>query len=147
MNNLATIYDQDFYLWLSQNTELLREGRIAEIDIENIAEELDAMGKSQHRELVSRLRVLFARLLKWQFEPDHRSGSWKGTIVEQRYQIEQLLEMSPSLKHKMDQKIPKAYKKAVEYAAAETGIPESVFPKTCPYALEKALDKDFYPDV
>jgi len=147
MNNLATVYEQDFCLWLSQNTELLREGRVAEIDIENIAEELDAMGKSQHRELVNRLRVLFAHLLKWQFQPDHRSNSWKGTIVEQRYQIEQLLEMSPSLKHKIDQKIPKAYPKAVGYAAAETGISKSVFPKTCPYALEDALDEDFYPDA
>jgi hypothetical protein len=147
MNNLATVYEQDLCLWLSQNTELLREGRVAEIDIENIAEELDAMGKSQHRELMNRLRVLLAHLLKWQFQPDHRSNSWKVTIVEQRYQIEQLLEMSPSLKHKIDQKIPKAYSKAVGYAAAETGIPKSVFPKTCPYALEKALDENFYPDA
>ncbi|QTA88855.1 DUF29 domain-containing protein [Desulfonema magnum] len=147
MNNLAAVYDQDFYLWLCQNTELLREGRIEEIDIENIAEELDAMGKSQHRELLSRLRVLFAHLLKWQFQPDHRSGSWKGTILEQRYQIEQLLEMSPSLKHKMEQKISKAYNKAVGYAAAETGISKSVFPKTCPYVLEEALDEDFYPEA
>jgi len=92
-DNLATVYDQDFYLWLWQNTELLREGRVAEIDIENIAEELDALCKSQHRELASRLKILFAHFLKWQFQPDHRSGSWKGTIVEQRYQIEQLLEM------------------------------------------------------
>ncbi len=147
MNNLATVYEQDFYLWLCKNTELLRQGRVAEIDIENIAEELDAMGKSQHRELVSRLKILFAHLLKWQFEPEHRSGSWKGTIVEQRHQIEQLLEMSPSLKHQIDQKIPKAYDKAVEYASAETGISESVFPQTCPYALEEALNKDFYPEA
>ena len=111
MNNLATVYDQDFYLWLSQNTELLREGRVTEIDTENIAEELDALCKSQHRELVSRLKILFAHLLKWQFQSELRSGSWKGTIVEQRHQIEQLLEMSPSLRHQMDRKVPKAYKK------------------------------------
>ncbi len=146
MNNLATVYEQDFYLWLCQNTELLRQGRVAEIDMGNIAEELDVMGKSQHRELVSRLKILFAHLLKWQYQPDHRSGSWKGTIVEQRHQIEQLLQMSPSLNHQIDQKVPKVYKKAVEYAAAETGISESVFPKTCPYTLEEALGRNFYPE-
>ncbi|QTA89542.1 DUF29 domain-containing protein [Desulfonema magnum] len=146
MSNLKTVYEQDFHLWLCHNVQLLRERKISEIDIENIAEELDAMGKTQHRELVSRLKILFARLLKWQFEPEHRSGSWKRTIVEQRHQIEQLLEMSPSLNHQIDQKIPKAYKKAVEYAAAETGISESVFPRNCPYPLEDALNKDFYPE-
>lgn len=147
MNNLASVYEQDFHMWISHNVELLRKGSVSEIDVENIAEELDAMGKNQHRELASRLRILIAHLLKWQFEPEYRSGSWKGTIIEQRHQIEQLLEMSPSLKHQIDQKMLKAYIKAVEYATAETGISESVFPQTCPYAFEEALDKDFYPEA
>ncbi|MDM8550954.1 DUF29 domain-containing protein [Desulfobacterales bacterium HSG2] len=137
MSNLATVYEQDFCLWLCQNTKLLR---VAEIDMENIAKELDAMDKSQHCELTSRLKILFAHLLRWQFQAAHRSFAWKTNIVEQRHQIGQLLEMSPSLKHQID---PKAYRKAVEYAATMTGMPESVFPKSCPYSLEEALDKDF----
>jgi len=84
--------------------------------------------------------------LKWQFQADHRSSSWKGTIVEQRQQIRQLLETSPSLKHRLEDKVAKAYENAVEYAAAETGIPESYFPQTCQYPLEQALDKSFYPE-
>ncbi len=146
MENLANTYEQDFYLWICRNVDLLRQGRVTEIDAENIMEELDAMGKNQHRELVSRLKILFAHLLKWQFEPDYRSKSWKRTILEQRQQIRQLLETSPSLKHQMDEKMKKAYANAVEYAALETGIPVSDFPGTCPYSFDEVFDKNFYPE-
>ncbi|QTA86837.1 DUF29 domain-containing protein [Desulfonema magnum] len=140
------IYEHDFCAWLDRNAGLLREGKLSEIDVENIAEELETMGKSQHRELVSRLKILFAHLLKWQFEPRYRSKSWKGTIIEQRQQIRGLLETSPSLKHGIDEKLTRAYADAVEYAANETGIPEADFPEICPYSLEQGLDKNFYPD-
>jgi len=146
MNDLAIEYQQDFYSWICRNIKLLRDGRLSEIDVENIAEELDGMSKSQQRELISRLKILFAHLLKWQFQPDRRSNSWKGTILEQRSQIRQLLKISPSLKYQMDEKIADAYTDAVEYAALETGIPQSDFPQICPYFFEQALDKNFYPD-
>jgi len=146
MNELAIEYEQDFYSWLCHNISLLREGRLSEADVENIAEELDGMSKSQQRELISRLKILFAHLLKWQFQPDRRSNSWKGTIVEQRSQIRQLLKISPSLKNRIDEKIVDAYTDAVEYASLETGIPQSDFPQTCPYFFEQAVDKNFYPD-
>lgn len=147
MNELAIEYEQDFYSWLCHNVRLLREGRLSEADVENIAEELDGMSKSQQRELISRLKILFAHLLKWQFQPDRRSSSWKGTIVEQRSQIRQLLKISPSLKNRVNEKIADAYEDAVEYASLETGIPESDFPKACPYIFDQALDKNFYPDI
>jgi len=146
MNDLTIEYQEDFYSWLCHNIRLLREGRLSEADVENIAEELDGMSKSQQRELISRLKILFAHLLKWQFQPDRRSNSWKGTIIEQRSQIRQLLKISPSLKNRIDEKISDAYEDAVEYASLETGIPESDFPQTCPYFFEQAMDKNFYPD-
>lgn len=120
--NPESVYEQDFDLWISHNVRLLKEGRLSEIDARNIAEELEDMGKSQHRELLSRLEILFAHLLKWQFQPDHRSRSWKAGIVEQRHRIKGLLKTSPSLKHQMEKKVAEAYPDAVEYAAAETGI-------------------------
>lgn len=123
MNELAIEYEQDFYSWLCHNISLLREGRLSEADVENIAEELDGMSKSQQCELISRLKILFTHLLKWQFQPDRRSNSWKGTIIEQRSQIRQLLKISPSLKHQIDEKIADAVTDAVEYASLETGIP------------------------
>lgn len=146
MSNLAIEYENDFCAWLERNAGLLRQGRVTEIDTENIAEELETMGKSQHREMINRLKILFAHLLKWEFEADHRSKSWKRTIVEQRQQISQLLENSPSLKHGIDEKVKKAYANAVEYAALETGIPQADFPRICPYSVKQALDSDFYPD-
>jgi len=145
MNNLAVHYEEDFYSWLCMNVELLRQGRLSEIDVENIAEELDGMSKSQQRELISRLKVLLVHLLKWQFQPDHRSGSWKGSIVEQRQQIKKLFKISPSLKRNINDNIAESYNDAVEYASIETGIPESDFPQTCPYSFEQILDKIFYP--
>ncbi len=91
MNDLAMEYQQDFYSWLCHNVRLLREGRLSDADIENIAEKLDGMSKSQQRELVRRWKILLTHLLKWQFQPDRRSKSRKGTIMEQRSQIKQLL--------------------------------------------------------
>jgi len=146
MNNLAIQYEQDFYLWLCNNIELLKQGRLSEIDAENIAEELEGMSKNQKREIINRLKILFAHLLKWQFQPDRRSNSWKGTIVEQRNQISKLFKESPSLKYQIDKKITDAYTEAREYASFETGILESDFPSESPYSLIQALDKNFYPD-
>jgi len=145
MKNLSIEYDRDFCHWLEQNVALLRAGKLSEIDVENITEELESMGKSQHHELVNRLRVLFIHLLKWQYQPERRSSSWKGSIVEQREQIFQLIETSPSLKNHIDDKIVKAYRGAVKYAVAESGLATDIFPPICPYTLMQILDEDFYP--
>ncbi len=145
MNYAATIYQQDFLVWLQQQVGLLQQGRLAELDVHNLVEELESMGISQHHQLLNRLRVLLMHLLKWQFQPSHRSGSWKGTIVEQRERLWQLLKTSPSLKAKMADKVTESYHGAIKRAAAETGLPDSTFPKVCPYTLEQILDEDFYP--
>lgn len=81
---LDEIYEQDYYLWLMKNAELIRRGRFSEADAANIAEELECMGRSEKRELTSRLAVLLTHLLKWSFEPEKRTNSWKYTIVEHR---------------------------------------------------------------
>lgn len=146
MNYAATIYQQDFLVWLQQQVELLQQGRLAELDMNNLVEELESMGISQHHQLLNRLRVLLMHLLKWQFQPGHRSGSWKGTIVEQRERLWQLLKTSPSLKAQIAEKVTESYHGAIKRAAAETDLPNSTFPKVCPYTLEQILDEDFYPD-
>ncbi len=146
MNYAATIYQQDFLLWLQQQVELLQQGRLAELDMNNLVEELESMGINQHHQLLNRLRVLLMHLLKWQFQPSHRAGSWKGTIVEQRERLWQLLKTSPSLKAQIAEKVTESYHGAIKRAAAETDLPNSTFPKVCPYTLEQILDEDFYPD-
>jgi hypothetical protein len=139
-------YEYDFYAWLLHNAQLLKERRFAELDIENIAEELESMGKRDKRELISRLTVLLAHLLKWQFQAQRRSRSWEGTIDEQRDQIRLILSDSPSLKYQLENEIAHAYDLAVKSAAKETGIKKTIFPVTCPYASEQILDENFYPE-
>ena len=141
-----TLYEKDFYGWIYHHIDLLRQGKLAEIDTELLIEELEGMAKRDRRELISRLMILIAHLLKWQFQPEQRSGSWRGSIREQRIQIAQQLLESPSLKSHLVESIAKAYPDALELASSETGLAFSVFPTICPYQVTQLLDKEFYPD-
>lgn len=138
-------YGQDFYAWTLNNAKLLREGKLTEIDIENIAEEIESMGKSEKRELISRFAVLIAHLLKWQFQAARRNNSWKYTIEEQRNEIIDLLEESPSLKNEVTQQLTRAYTRGVLIAATETDMGKEIFPKQNPFSLEKLINKKFFP--
>lgn len=141
------LYDQDFYAWTRRSAELIRQGRIVEVDFEHVAEELENMGGNTRRELISRLSILLAHLLKWQWQPVRRGNSWRLTIANQRDDIEDLLEQSPSLRHEIDEKIEKAYVRARRQAAIETGLDEKTFPAGCPFSIEQALDPNFWPDA
>lgn len=138
-------YEKDFYAWTLHNAELMRQGKLSEIDVENIAEEIESMGRSDKRELVSRLAVLIMHLLKWQCQPKGHGSSWITTIKNQRIDITDLLDESPSLKHELDLKLSKAYEKAVINAADETKLSEKTFPTECPFSLEQCLDFNFFP--
>lgn len=146
MNYLAPEYEKDFYAWLQQNARLLREGKFTEIDGVNLAEELEALGRSEKRQFINRLAVLLAHLLKWVYQPGKRSHSWRCTIEEQRERLAQLLKDSPSLKQQIDETLAAAYAIAIPQAAKETGLKSSIFPQNCPFSLDQALDKQFYPD-
>lgn len=138
-------FDKDYYAWTLHNAELVREKRFDEIDIDHIAEELENMGKSSKRELVSRLAVLIAHLLKWQLQPERRGKSWRYTIKEQRLELLRLLKESPSLKHYIETLMIDAYEQAVVTAVKETSLDEQDFPKTCPFSLSECLDHEFFP--
>lgn len=139
-------YNQDFYAWALYSAKLLRQGKFKEIDVEHMAEEIESMGSRDKRELVNGLAVLIAHFLKWQFQADRRSNSWKSTIKEQRIQVNDLLEESPSLKHELVDRWNHAYEKAVLLAAAETGFPEKSFPEQCPFQLKQCIDSEFFPE-
>ncbi len=140
------LYEQDFFQWAAVNADLLRAGRFTEADICHIAEGIEDMGKSQRRALESRLEVLLAHLLKWQFQPAGRSSSCKGTIRLQRSKINKLLREMPSLRAVTQQEIPDAYENALILAASETELAESLFPAACPYSLDQMFDPDFFPE-
>lgn len=140
------VYEADFHAWVQSQAALLRAGRLAELDLEHLAEELESMGASERRELGSRLKVLLQHLLKWRLQPGGRSSSWRGTIDEQRDQLERLLEQSPSLQRLLPDRLPLEYARARRAAMLETELPLEQFPSSCPYPLEQILDPDFWPD-
>ncbi|MGD9974595.1 MAG: DUF29 domain-containing protein [Desulfatirhabdiaceae bacterium] len=136
---MSNLYEQDFYQWTIEQANLMRAGALSQLDIENLIEEVESMGKSQKRALESRLTVLIMHLLKWDFQPEYRSNSWKSTIVTQRKEIKRLLRLNPGLNAALHELIPEMYRDAVEIAAAETGMSESSFPETCPYPVERIM--------
>jgi Domain of unknown function DUF29 len=139
-------YEEDFYAWTVEQSRLLRAGELSEIDVANIAEEIEGIGRSDRRELRSRLVVLVTHLLKWRYQPGARSKSWSATIDEQRLQIEEVLAESPSLRPKAATMFSDAYAIARARAIAETGLAEEAFPELCPFTLDEVLSRDFLPD-
>jgi hypothetical protein len=141
-----TLYDLDFYAWAYKQAALLREGRFGEIDVDNIAEEIESMGRSQKSELVNRLAVLLAHLLKWRYQPSHRGNSWRLTIEEQRRGLADHLADNPSLNSQIDSALQRAYRLARLQAARETGLGRDAFPDGCPFAFDQMAADDFWPD-
>ena len=141
------VYEADFHAWTVEQARLLRSGDLAAIDVENIAEELEGMGRSERRELRSRLVTLLMHLLKWRGQPGFRSRSWSATIREQRQEIATLLSESPSLAPLLPAMLSQAYAIAREKAAAETGLAEAEFPADCPFALDDVLAPGYFPEA
>ena len=139
-------YQTDYYGWTIEQAELLKTGHWQEIDIENLIEEVEAMGRSEKRALESRLSVLITHLLKWQYQPVRRGKSWELTIKEQRLRIIKILRDNPSLKREIEACFLDTYPFAVIQAVKETGIDENVFPTVCEWTLEQALNADFLPN-
>ncbi len=146
MSASTKLYDQDFVGWAETTARLLREGRLDQLDIENLAAEVKALAGKDRRELRSRLRVLIVHLLKWGWQPEKRSGNWSSTIRAQRTGIGYLLEDSPSLKRSLAPSLQRAYREAAEEAALETDLFESIFPRECPFSVDQILDEDFLPE-
>ncbi len=146
-NNFSdnNLYDTDFYAWTVQQQELLAQGRLQEVDIAHLVEELASMGKSEQRSLSSRLEELTLHLLKWCYQPKRRSRSWELSIIKQRDGIADLLEESPSLRSKLPELLEKAYSRARRYAAKETNLPLKTFPEQPAFTLDQILDNEFWP--
>lgn len=138
-------YDKDYYGWIMANAQLMREGKMSEVDIENLIEEMESMGGNQYNQLVNRLCVLIAHLLKWQYQPALQGRSWTLTIKEQRRKVKRIIAHNPSLKGRIDEAFREAYEDALFQAERETGLLESAFPTECPYSFEHCLDEEFYP--
>lgn len=143
---MSTTYETDFFAWINEQAALLKSGRVEELDVENLAEEIEALGRSEKRELGNRLTVLLAHLLKWQHQPERRGNSWLRTILEQRRRIHKLLKDSPSLRGRLTDAawFQEVWEDAREDAHSETGLGTG-FPMQCPWSIEDALRKDWLP--
>jgi hypothetical protein len=142
----SALYDKDFYAWSREQAALLRTGQLGRADVEHIAEEIESMGKTEKRELISRLTVLLLHLLKWRFQPDFRGVSWRLSIEEQRLHIMLHLADNPSLKALHGAALDDAYRLAVIGARRETGLSAATFPQACPWTFALAVDADFWPN-
>ncbi|WP_175940862.1 DUF29 domain-containing protein [Caballeronia sp. BCC1704] len=145
---MGTPYEQDVVAWAREQAALLRAGKLTAIDIEHIAEEIEDVGRSEQRELASRMSVLLANLLKWTYQHARRSKSWSHTIRTQRKEVAYALNEAPSLRGKFDDAawIDVVWSRARNLAESETGLDIDAFPGTCPWPMAQVLDPEFYPD-
>jgi Domain of unknown function DUF29 len=138
---ITTLYEQDFYSWTQQQTVLLRSGKLAQLDVENLIEEIESLGKQERRELENRLGVLLGHLLKWHYQPDARSKSWFYTIKEQQNKINRLLAQNPSLKPYLPEAITFGYEDGLLLVGKETPLDPSQLPQSCPFSNEDIFEQ------
>ena len=141
----TNLYDKDYYLWLEETIQLLQEGRLTDLDIFNLIEEIKDMGRSEKNALESNLIVLLMHLLKWKYQPEEQSGSWRGSIREHRRRILKAFNNSPSLKRYFEVVFDESYQEARKQAADETELSLNTFPKNCPFKIEEILDPEYLP--
>lgn len=142
----TTTYETDFYGWIQQQAALLKGRQFDAVDLANIIEEIESMGRSEYRSLESRLTVLLQHLLKWKFQPERRGRSRELSIDEQRIRFDRLLRENPSLKSALNTILTDAYRLAVVKAAKKTKLDKKSFPAVCPWNWQELTNSEFYPD-
>jgi Domain of unknown function DUF29 len=143
---VKSLYEQDFAAWAFDQAEAVRRGDWRALDVPNLIEELESIGRQQRAEIRNRLIVLLMHLAKWEHQPAQRGNSWRSSINTQRGEIPGYIEDSPSLKPYIPEAMQKAWKVARVKATDETGLPEKTFPEQCPYSFEQALNWDWLPE-
>jgi len=140
-----SLYEADFYAWTQAQASLLRDHKWNQLDLLNLIEEIESLGKQQRQELRNRLSVLIGHLLKWEYQPQCRSRSWLATIRIQRRDTLRLLQENPSLKPYLEAIVLEAFENGKDLAIGETDLPAETFPVTCPYHFTAVLENGFYP--
>jgi hypothetical protein len=145
---MSTDYQYDIVAWANEQAALLRAGHFSSLDIEHLAEEIEDVGKSEQRELLNRMAVLLAHLLKWQYQPERRGSSWETTIHTQRNSIDRRLRKTPSLKAILNDSDwwADTWDDALALASQETGYSYKAFPDHCPWMISDILKPDWFPD-
>lgn len=142
LRRAAPGYEADYAAWLDHQLGLLRSDRWSEVDKDNLIDEVEDLGRSAFKGFVSSIEIVIAHMLKWDFQPERRSRSWQGSIVEHRRRIEDELEDSPSYSARIEEAIARAYRTAAPLAVRETGLPLQTFPSTCPYSWDDLMNRE-----
>jgi len=137
------LYDTDFYAWTLEQSKLLQGANWQDLDIENLVEEIESLGKQEKRELENRLGVLIGHLLKWIYQPNMRSRSWQVTIRVQRQQIQRHIQQNPSLKSYLSDAIAVGYDLGLEIFFKETQLLDADLPEVCPFTNAQIFDPAF----
>lgn len=145
-NNLSTLYEQDYYLWLETTVRLLRERQLSALDIDNLLAEIEDMGRSEKRAVYSNLKILLMHLLKYSYQPEKRSNSWRASIVEHRQRIKKAFKESPTLQPYLTEIFNECYQDARELAVAEMGLVIDAFPVEPSFTAEESLNADYLPE-
>lgn len=140
-----SLYETDFHAWTQEQASLLRKHQWSKLDLLNLIEEIESLGKQQRSRLRNRLSVLIGHLLIWEYQQQHRSRRRLATIRIQRLDLSELLEENPTLKPYLEEALQRGYPKGVLLAVGETDLPSRTFPVECPYSLTEILDNSFYP--
>ena len=139
----APLYERDLYAWSLEQARLLKEGRLDEVDAENVAEEILDVGRNEYDKLESALAVLLMHMLKWDHQPDKRTRSWENTILEQRDRVELQFRDNPSLKSRTEEAVGRAYRRGRLRASGETDLDLEEFPEECPYDWDAIMNRKF----
>lgn len=138
-----TAYADDIYGWAMEQAAALRAGDLSALDRENLAEEIESVGRSEFNRLVSFYALIQLHMLKWQFQPGHRGASWAISIATHRQHALEVIGDNPSLKSRLDEAFDRAYRQARLDALRETGLAATTFPATCPFTRDEAMSRPF----
>jgi hypothetical protein len=142
---MSDLYADDIAAWAARQADLLRQRAGNELDWDNIAEEIADVGRSEEREIESRLAIACEHLLKWEFQPRSRSNSWRSSVVQTRTRIARVIRRNPSLRTYPATALADAYQDGRDVAEAETGLLD--LPEACPWTIEQVLDRSFWPGL
>jgi hypothetical protein len=143
----AVGYDQDFHAWAVEQAARLRQAQPRSVDWENVAEEIESLGKRDRRKVASDLNKILEHLIKWQYQPEKRKAGWRSSVREHRDRVGRISADSPSLRRLPAEILADEYRKARRAALEDTGLPEDRIPERCPFPVEDVLDVGYWPDV
>jgi hypothetical protein len=144
--NTANLYDRDYHLWLLCTAQLIKEGKFSEVDAANLVEEIEDMGRNEQRSVESNLVVVLLHLLKYKYQPEKRTNSWKASIREHRRRLRKAFSDSPSLKRHFEEVFDECYQDGREQAVDETGLAIDTFPSVSPFTASETLNPDYLPE-